>query len=92
MREASIEKQLERLVESVGGKAFKFTSPGNAGIQDRLVLLDGRAYFVELKAPGEKLRPLQRYRQRQFLKLGFKIHVIDSAAGVREFVDAISAP
>lgn len=90
MREVNIEKLLERAVEAAGGKAFKFTSPGNAGVQDRLVLRDGRAYFVEVKAPGEKLRPLQRYRQRQLQRLGFEPYVIDSVAGVREFVDEIS--
>lgn len=92
MREADIERLLEHSVETAGGKAFKFTSPGNAGVQDRLVLLDGRAYFVEVKAPGKELRPLQRYRQRQLQKLGFEPYVIDSAAGVKEFVEAISAP
>lgn len=92
VREADVERLLERAVETAGGKAFKFTSPGNAGVQDRLVLLNGRAYFVELKAPGQKLRPLQRYRQRQLKRLGFEPYVIDSVAGVREFVEAISTP
>lgn len=91
LREAGIERLFVQAVEAVGGKAFKFASPGNAGVPDRIVLLGGRAYFVELKAPGRKPRALQRYRQRQFARLGFTVHVIDSAAEVREFVDAISA-
>lgn len=91
MREAGIERELRRAVEAVGGKAFKFASPGNAGVPDRLVLIGGRVFFAELKAPGERPRPLQRYRQRQFAKLGFTVYVIDSMDGVREFVSAISA-
>lgn len=89
VREASIERQFCMAVETVGGKAFKFTSLGAAGAPDRIVLLGGKAYFVELKAPGEKLRPLQRYRQRQLTKLGFAVHVIDSPSAVGEFVKAI---
>ena len=44
----------------MGGIALKFTSPGMAGMPDRLVLLpEGKIYFVELKAPDMDLRPLQ---------------------------------
>lgn len=91
MQETDIEKTLIRAVEEKGGKAFKFASPANAGVPDRIVLLGGRAYFVELKAPGQELRPLQNYRRRQFEEFGFEVYVIDSAFGVEEFIDAISA-
>lgn len=89
MRESKLEKILKDEVEKLEGKAFKFTSPGNAGVPDRIVLLRGETYFVELKAPGEKLRALQKYRQRQFKKLGFKIYVIDSMEKVEEFINEI---
>ncbi len=50
-----------------------------AGVPDRLVLLPkGKIYFVELKAPGKKLRPLQLKRKEQLESLGFKVYVIDS--------------
>lgn len=90
VRESDIEHLLCRAVEAIGGKAFKFTAPGNAGVPDRVVLIGGRAYFVEVKAPGEQLRPLQCYRQRQFARLGFTIHVIDSPTKVTEFIRGIS--
>jgi len=91
VRETDIEKTLVQAIEELGGKAFKFSSPGNAGVPDRVVLVDGKAYFVELKAPGQKLRPLQEYRRKQLEELGFEVYVIDSAFGVEEFIDAISA-
>lgn len=90
MQETDIEKTLVRAVDEIGGKAFKFTSPGNAGVPDRVVLLNGKAYFIELKAPGQKLRPLQEYRRKQLEELGFEVYVIDSAAGVEEFINAVS--
>lgn len=92
MRESKLEKFLKDEIEKLEGKAFKFTSPGNAGVPDRIVLLDGKTYFVELKAPGEKLRALQKYRKRQFKKLGFKIYVIDSMEKVEEFINEIHTP
>ena len=60
MREKYIEAKLVRTVKAAGGMAPKFVSPGLDGMPDRLVLLpDCKAAFVEVKAPGEKPRPLQ---------------------------------
>lgn len=70
--------------------ALKFVSPGMAGIPDRLVLLPrGRIYFVELKAPGKNLRPLQLKRKRQLEALGFKVYVIDSYEKIQLFIDEV---
>ena len=58
--EQQIEKKLVEKVKQVGGMALKFVSPGNSGVPDRLVLIAiGKIAFVEVKAPGEKPRPLQ---------------------------------
>ena len=54
MRESELERKFCRLVGQSGGKAYKFTSPGNSGVPDRLVVLpEGRIGFVELKQGGE---------------------------------------
>lgn len=87
MREKQIEARLKREVKRKGGLALKFTSPGTAGVPDRIVLLPkGRVVFVELKAPGGKLRPLQLKRKKQLENLGFKVYVIDSYKKVDEFI------
>ena len=60
MREKDIEKYLRDRIREIGGKAYKFVSPGNNGVPDRLVCLPGgRVVFVELKAPGQGPRPVQ---------------------------------
>jgi len=86
MREREIEKYLVKRVKELGGKAFKFVSPGNDGVPDRLVCLPGgRVLFVELKSPGKKPTPLQ-LKQIDFLRsLGFDVFVADS----RDVVDSI---
>ena len=73
----------------MGGKAFKFSSPGNNGVPDRIVLYKGKSYFVELKKPGKELRPLQRVVSKKFKLLGFKVYVIDNIEKVGEFIDEI---
>ena len=58
MRENVIEKALVDEVRKRGGMAFKFNSMGCNGVPDRFVLLPGsRIAFVEVKAPGEVMRP-----------------------------------
>lgn len=53
---------------------MKFTSPGCAGVPDRIILLPGGTMaFVELKAPGKKERPLQYFVQNQLRDMGFKV-------------------
>lgn len=60
MRESVVEKKFTTEVKKRGGLAVKFVSPGFNGVPDRLVLFPGgRMAFVELKAPGETMRPLQ---------------------------------
>ena len=83
MLEKNIENKLTTAVEKAGGIAPKFVSPSFAGMPDRLVLLpDGVFAFVELKAPGESPRPLQRARHRKLRSLGFKVYVIDGIDGI----------
>ena len=78
MREKTIETKLVKAVKNMGGLAPKFISPGLDGVPDRLVLLPGgKLAFIELKAPGKELRPLQVRRKRQLEALGFLVYCID---------------
>ncbi|HCW80237.1 MAG TPA: VRR-NUC domain-containing protein [Ruminococcaceae bacterium] len=86
MQEKSVEQHLTRRVNELGGRAYKFVSPGNSGVPDRLVCLPGgKACFVELKAPGKKPRPLQVAAQEQLRRLGFAVKTIDCKERVDEF-------
>ena len=88
------EKQIERkLVEAVrksGGLAPKFVSPGFDGVPDRIVLLpEGRIAFVELKAPGKKMRSLQVRRKEQLERLGFQVYCVDGIEQITEILKKI---
>lgn len=91
MMEKEIEPKLTRAVKERGGLCRKFTSPGTAGVPDRLVLLPmGKIAFVELKAPGKKMRPLQIKRKRQLEALGFKVYCIDGIEQIGGVLDEIN--
>ena len=90
MREKSIEAALVKEVKKRGGICPKFTSPGMDGVPDRMVLLPGgRIGFVEVKAPGEKPRPLQVYRHKQLRRLDFKTFVLDGTEQIGGILDEI---
>ena len=87
MRESTIEAYLRDRVKELGGKAYKFVSPGNDGVPDRLVCLPGgRVVFVELKAPGKTPTRLQLLQHAELGKRGFDVFVIDSKQGVDDFI------
>lgn len=90
MRENVIEKALVKAVKQRGGMAIKFTSVNFAGVPDRIVLLPGGVIiFIELKAPGKKLRPLQEKRRRQISSLGFKVICLDNTEEIEVMLDGI---
>lgn len=91
MREKEIENYLREQVRKIGGKAYKFVSPGNDGVPDRLVCLPGgRTVFVELKAPGKKPTPLQCRRHKELENLGQLVFIIDSKEQVDELLRAFA--
>jgi len=76
-------------VRAAGGLAFKWTSPSNAGVPDRICFMPGgRVVFVELKRPGGSLRPLQERVIGLLRRLGAEVHVVDSKEGVDEVLAA----
>lgn len=51
---------------------------GRRGAPDRFVMAGGWHYWVEFKAPGEKLRAHQEREIARMRKAGCRVHVIDS--------------
>lgn len=92
MRESDIEKALTIAVKKRGGLALKFISPGMSGVPDRLIMIKGgKLAFIELKAPGKKMRPLQIKRKRQLEALGFLVYCIDDKEQIGVVLDEICA-
>jgi len=70
MLEKNIEAHLVKRVKEIGGMAYKFVSPAHRGVADRVVCLpNGVVWFVELKAPGGRLSPLQKVFEDDMARL-----------------------
>ena len=92
MREKVIEQKLSLMVKKRGGICPKFVSPGYDGMPDRIVLLPGcHFFFLEVKAPGQKPRPLQIARHKLLTRLGFKVYVLDNEEQIGGILDEIQA-
>lgn len=89
MSEKDIERRLVQGVKKLGGRAYKFVSPGNAGVPDRLVVLPGGAVlFVEVKTPSGRLSPSQRLQARELARMGAHVFIVWGAQEVDMFLQA----
>lgn len=90
MREYVVENEFVKAVKAAGGVAYKLTSQTANGLPDRLVLFfPAKTIFVELKAPRKMMRPLQRKRRYQLMKLGFPVICIDRIEQIQPCIEAI---
>ena len=88
MREREIEKILVDEIRKMGGRAFKWVSPGNDGVPDRIVVLPGYpAIFVEMKTVTGKLTSLQRIQIDRLQKMGQDVRVLYGEKETRTFLE-----
>jgi hypothetical protein len=92
MRERTIERYLIDRTKAVGGECRKLKWVGRNAAPDRLVMLNGRTIFVELKAPGEKCRPSQIREHERMRRVGQIVEVVDSFARVDEVLASAMSP
>lgn len=86
MREKDIEKILVAEVKKLGGRAYKWISPGNDGVPDRIVILpDTRPIFVELKTDNGKLSALQKVQIDRLRKSGQWVEIVKGIDGLSQF-------
>ena len=90
MKESQIETRLRQGVKALGGRAYKFVSPGNTGVPDRLVVLPGgRILFVELKTDTGKLSPMQIRQIDSLRSRGVPVRVLYGMEAVEEFLKGL---
>ncbi len=83
-----LEKQIERMlvtgVKKLGGLCYKFVSPSNPGVPDRIIITaTGRIIFAELKTETGRLTKLQAYTIEQMKLRGVDVRLVVGIRGVR---------
>ena len=86
MNEHRLEEILIREVSKIGGRAYKWVSPGNSGVPDRIVLFPGgKICFVELKTESGKLSAQQKIQINRLHHLGQDAVVVRGIDGLAWF-------
>lgn len=89
MLEREIEKVLMESIKKCGGYCVKFVSPGNDGVPDRVIIINGHVCFCELKTEAGKLSRLQKIQLSRIDKAGGHAFVIRGAKGIISFLQLI---
>lgn len=90
MKESTIESRLVRMVRERGGLCYKFVSPGNPGVPDRIVITpDGRTVYVELKTEIGRLANIQRWQIAEMRKRGADVRVVKGMDAAKAFVKEV---
>lgn len=85
-RENKVEKYLDSEVKKLGGLTRKWVSPGRDGVPDRIVVVCGEVWFVEVKTSDGKLTPIQKREHDRLSEAGALVHTVYGESGVDEFI------
>ena len=92
MKEKIVENHFVWAIERIGGKTWKFTSPGRKGVADRIACLpDGSTWFVELKTKGGRLSALQKMFMSDMTLLNQKYACLWTKEQVDEWIKSVSS-
>ena len=90
MLEKEIERRMCEMVKKRGGLCYKFTSPNNPGVPDRIVITPaGEVWFVELKAEFGRMANIQRWQKSELEKRNAKVRVIRGWDAAKDFVNEV---
>ena len=66
MLESRIEAKMRKVIRRFGGRFYKWVSPGESGVPDRIAITpEGRIVFVELKTLTGRASELQKEQARR---------------------------
>ncbi|MBR8700255.1 hypothetical protein IX317_000623 [Fusobacterium sp. DD29] len=90
--EKQIEDYLKKKVKDSGGLCIKWTSPGTAGVPDRIVILNKKVRFVELKAPDKRnnLSKLQKAVINKIRKCGVDVYILATYEEIDNFIETLA--
>lgn len=86
VRENKVERKLDQMVRAVGGITRKWVSPGRDGVPDRIVIHQGKIWFVEIKTMDGKLSVAQMREHQRLTDKGAEVRTLYGEEEVGRFV------
>lgn len=80
MRESLIEKRVSEYAKKKGMLCYKFSSPGQRFVCDRIFMYNGFSFFIEFKSEGGKPTEGQSRHHQLLVKNGMTVYVVDSVS------------
>ena len=84
--EGKLVNQVNKYLKDNGWFQVNLISTSVSGIPDRLILKDGRYIWLELKAEGGRVSPIQTYIIDKLKKQGAEVYVIYTLAQLKEIL------
>jgi Holliday junction resolvase len=78
MLESELESKVVKLCKLYNLVTYKFSSPSNRGVPDRVIISNGSVLFLELKQRGKKPTPLQIHEIERLRSAGCKADWADT--------------
>lgn len=86
--EKAVEKHLIKRMKAIRGQSYKWSSPNNRGVPDRICIFPGGVIvFVEVKSEGKVPSKLQKLIHQELELLVDEVRVVDTKAGVDDFIN-----
>lgn len=93
LRESDVENYLYSQTRKRGGNAWKWSSPSNRGVMDRITCMIKCNWpvFTEMKAPGESRTPLQDQKRKDMLRCKELVVTIDTKEKCSALLDMMES-
>lgn len=88
-REAKVEKYLDTCVKKLGGMTRKWT--GYPGVPDRIVFINNKVWFVEVKTVDGKLSDIQKREHERLFMVGANVAIVYGKEGVDSWIERRSS-
>ncbi|MGB0467738.1 MAG: VRR-NUC domain-containing protein [Pontibacterium sp.] len=89
IRENKIERLLDAEFIKRDGITRKWVSPGRDGVPDRICILDGRVWFVEVKTTSGTISVAQYREHCRLLDAGAQVWTVYGEQGVIELMKEV---
>lgn len=87
MLEREIEKKFDEKIKLKNGLSYKWVAPGNSGVPDRIVIINGKVIFVELKTINGRMSKLQERQHKKIRNIYPDIFVLYGIEEVERFIN-----